>query len=46
MYLFTFPLFMLTYAPISLAALVRLVEWKPIRPNPSASLKAKNGPLT
>ena len=29
-YLVTFPLFMLTYIPISLAALVRKVEWKPI----------------
>ena len=45
-YLFTFPLFMLTYIPISLAALVRRVEWKPIRHNSSASLKAKNGSLT
>ena len=32
-YLFTFPLFMLTYVPISLVALVRRVEWKPIRHN-------------
>ena len=46
LYLFTFPLFMLTYIPISLAALVRRVEWKPIRHNSSASLKAKNGSLT
>ena len=30
MYVFTFPLFMLTYIPISLAALVGKVEWKPI----------------
>ena len=30
-YVFTFPLFMLTYIPISLAALVGKVEWKPIR---------------
>ena len=29
--MFTFPLFMLTYIPISLAALVGKVEWKPIR---------------
>ena len=29
-YLFTFPLFMFTYVPISIAALVRKVEWKPI----------------
>lgn len=46
LYLFTFPLFMLTYIPISLAALVRRVEWKPIRHNSSARLKAKNGSLT
>ena len=30
LYVFTFPLFMFTYIPISLAALVRKVEWKPI----------------
>ena len=30
LYLFTFPIFMFTYVPISLAALVRKVEWKPI----------------
>lgn len=30
LYLFTFPIFMLTYVPISLSALVRKVEWKPI----------------
>lgn len=29
-YLFTFPLFMFTYVPIALVALVRKVEWKPI----------------
>lgn len=29
-YLFSFPLFMFTYVPISVAALVRKVEWKPI----------------
>ena len=29
-YVFTFPLFMFPYIPISLAALVRKVEWKPI----------------
>jgi len=31
MYLPFFPLFMLTYIPISLAALLVRVEWKPIR---------------
>ena len=30
LYTFTFPLFMLTYVPISIAALVGKVEWKPI----------------
>ena len=29
-YVLTFPIFMLTYIPISIAALVRKVEWKPI----------------
>lgn len=31
LYLFTFPLFMLTYIPISLIALFTKVEWKPIK---------------
>ena len=30
-YMFTFPLFMLTYIPIALVALVRKCQWKPIR---------------
>ena len=30
MYLFTFPIFMFTYVPISAVALVKKVEWKPI----------------
>ena len=30
LYVLTFPIFMFTYIPISLAALVRKVEWKPI----------------
>ena len=30
-YTLTFPLFMLTYLPISMAALFMKVEWKPIR---------------
>jgi len=29
-YLFTFPLFMLTYIPIAMAAMFKRVEWKPI----------------
>lgn len=31
LYSFTFPIFQMTYLPISLAALFRKVEWKPIR---------------
>ncbi len=31
MYLFTFPLFMLTYIPIALVALVKKTSWKPIQ---------------
>ena len=31
LYLLTFPLFMLTYIPISVAALFQKVEWKPIQ---------------
>ena len=30
LYMFTFPLFLFTYIPISLAALFQKVEWKPI----------------
>ena len=30
-YMFTFPLFMLTYVPIALVALVKKCQWKPIR---------------
>ena len=30
LYLFTFPIFMFTYVPISAVALVKKVEWKPI----------------
>lgn len=29
-YVFTFPLFMLTYIPIAIAAIFRRVEWTPI----------------
>jgi hypothetical protein len=31
MYLFTFPLFMITYIPIGLVALFKRCEWKPIQ---------------
>lgn len=37
-YLFAFPLFMLTYLPISVAALFQKVEWKPIRHKSVAQL--------
>ena len=30
-YLFTFPIFLFTYIPITLVALVKKVEWKPIK---------------
>ncbi len=39
-YLFTFPLFMLTYIPISVAALGK-VEWKPIRHGMTAEEREK-----
>ena len=35
----TFPLFMLTYIPISFAALFRRVEWKPIEHTVAVSLR-------
>lgn len=38
-YLFTFPLFMMTYIPISFAALFRHVEWKPIEHRMGVSIK-------
>lgn len=37
--LFTFPLFMMTYIPISISALFARVEWKPIRHKRSVSMK-------
>lgn len=37
--LFTFPLFMITYVPISLVALVKKVEWKPISHSISKSVE-------
>ncbi|MBU5435859.1 glycosyltransferase family 2 protein [Pseudoflavonifractor sp. MSJ-37] len=41
LYLFTFPIFMFTYVPISVAALVRRVEWKPIYHGAGRSLRAQ-----
>ena len=38
LYLFTFPLFMLTYVPIAIVALFRRIEWKPINHSVSKSL--------
>lgn len=37
--LFTFPLFMITYVPISLVALIKKVEWKPIAHSISKSVE-------
>jgi cellulose synthase/poly-beta-1,6-N-acetylglucosamine synthase-like glycosyltransferase len=42
-YLITFPLFMFTYIPISLVALVRNVEWKPIQHSSMASCHGEIG---
>jgi cellulose synthase/poly-beta-1,6-N-acetylglucosamine synthase-like glycosyltransferase len=39
LYTFTFPIFMLTYIPISLAAMFRKVEWKPIEHSVAISVK-------
>ena len=39
LYMFTFPLFMLTYIPIALIALVKKVEWKPISHTISVDVK-------
>lgn len=38
-YMFTFPLFMLTYIPIALVALVKKAEWKPITHSISVSVE-------
>lgn len=38
LYIFTFPLFMLTYLPISVAAMFQKVEWKPIEHHVAVSL--------
>ncbi len=39
LYTFTFPIFMLTYIPISVTALFKKVEWKPIHHKESVTLK-------
>ena len=38
LYLFTFPLFMMTYLPISFVAIFRKTEWKPITHNVAISI--------
>ena len=43
LYLFTFPIFMFTYIPISFIALFRRVEWKPIRHDQSKTLEEVRG---
>ena len=42
-YIFTFPLFMFTYIPISATALFKKVEWKPIRHTVSVSIRDMRG---
>ncbi len=39
LYMFTFPIFMMTYIPISIAALFKHVEWEPIRHTVSKSVE-------
>ena len=41
-YMFTFPLFMLTYIPIALVALVKKAEWKPIAHTVAVSVEEIN----
>ena len=41
-YMFTFPLFMLTYIPIALVALVKKAEWKPIAHSIAVSVEDIN----
>lgn len=43
LYTFTFPLFMFTYIPISVAAMFKKVEWKPISHTRSAKLSDIRG---
>lgn len=39
LYLFTFPLFMLTYIPISITAFFKKVEWRPVKHNVGISIE-------
>lgn len=43
-YVFTFPLFMLTYLPIAITALFKKVEWTPIAHNRAKTLSEITGP--
>lgn len=43
LYTFTFPLFMLTYIPISITAMFKKVEWKPITHQKSLTLEEIRG---
>lgn len=43
LYTFTFPIFMLTYIPISVTALFRKVEWKPIHHKEAVTLSDIRG---
>lgn len=43
LYIFTFPLFMVTYIPISMAALFTKVEWQPMEHNKAMSLREIRG---
>ncbi|MEG0217158.1 MAG: glycosyltransferase family 2 protein [Raoultibacter sp.] len=42
-YMFTFPLFMLTYIPIALVALVKKAKWKPIQHSISVNVEEFSG---
>jgi len=39
LHMFTFPLFMATYIPIALVALVKKAEWKPIKHSIAVSIE-------
>ena len=43
LYLFTFPVFMLTYVPISIVALFKKVKWEPIKHSVSVTLNDIRG---
>ncbi len=42
LYMFTFPIFMATYVPIAMTAMVRKVKWDPIKHDDSASIEDMN----